>query len=506
MTRTELPYESRPVIVWFRDDQRLSDNPALSHAVSTGHPVVCVYVYDPAPKLGRAMGGAQKWWLHESLKKLDGSLSALGGSLLVLRGNEHEAIRSLAVETQAAMVFWNRRYSKAQTEMDASIKKDLIGRGIDVSTFNGHLLREPWTVATREGLPFQVFSAYWRAARRDNFFPPCPLSAPARITFFPVSRNVSAHVSTLPELALQPSTPDWAEGLRATWRCGEEAAGHQLEAFIEHSFSDYAGARDFPATRATSRLSPYLRFGNISARQVWYATLSAVDAMRSRRVVRIDDAKNESLNKFFSELGWREFSYYLLYHCKPLHQVNFRRQFDAMPWRIDAKALRAWQRGETGYPLVDAGMRELWHTGWMHNRVRMVTASFLTKHLLIDWREGEAWFWDTLVDADEASNPAGWQWVSGSGADAAPYFRIFNPVLQGEKFDSSGEYTRRWVPELSALPAKTLHSPWTASAEALQEASIALGATYPFPIVDHQDARARALSSVDILNIHSQMK
>ncbi|HDR8920073.1 TPA: deoxyribodipyrimidine photo-lyase [Burkholderia vietnamiensis] len=503
MTRSDLPHEARPVVVWFRDDQRLADNPALTHALDTGHPVVCVYVHDAAPKHGRAMGGAQRWWLHESLSKLDGALAAHSGSLILLRGNEHEAITGFASAIGAAMVVWNRRYAKAQTGTDASIKRDLIDRGIAVSTFNGHLLREPWTVTTREGLPFQVFSAYWRAARRDDFFPPVPLPAPSHIRFFPVPAHATPHVCTLRELELQPSAPDWAGGLRETWQCGEQAASDQLEAFLENSLSDYPTLRDFPAARATSRLSPYLRFGNISVRQVWYATLSAADAMRSAHTVRGIDSKDGPLNKFLSEIGWREFSYHLLYHFAPLHQVNFRRQFDSMPWRDDAKSLRKWQTGRTGYPLVDAGMRELWHTGWMHNRVRMVAASFLSKHLLIDWRQGEAWFWDTLVDADEASNPASWQWVSGSGADAAPYFRIFNPVLQAQKFDPHGDYTRRWVPELAQLSADTVHAPWAASREQLQRASVTLGRSYPMPIVDHQCARARALESVKQLDSES---
>ncbi|ABX19512.1 DNA photolyase family protein [Burkholderia multivorans] len=496
MTSSELPYESRPVVVWFRDDQRLGDNPALCHAVASGHPVVCVYVHDPAPSIRRPMGGAQRWWLHESLGKLDDALSALGGSLIVLRGDEHEAIRDFAVGIGAAKVVWNRRYSKAHTGTDASIKQDLVGRGIAVSTFNGHLLHEPWTVLTREGLPYQVFSAYWRAACRDDLSPPPPLPAPSRIAFFPVPHNVTPHVCTLRALGLQPTAPDWASGLRLTWRCGEEAARQRLDAFLEHSLRDYADMRDLPAAHATSRLSPYLRFGNISVRQVWYAASSAASAMQRTRKADLGDPQSGPLNKFLSEIGWREFSYHLLYHFPPLHQVNFRRQFDSMPWRDDPNALRKWQTGHTGYPLVDAGMRELWHTGWMHNRVRMVVASFLSKHLLIDWREGEAWFWDTLVDADEASNPASWQWVSGSGADAAPYFRIFNPVLQGQKFDPQGEYTRHWVPELSKMSAEKIHAPWTASAEQLHDACVSLGRTYPFPIVDHQAARTRALESV----------
>ncbi|SMG00756.1 cryptochrome/photolyase family protein [Burkholderia singularis] len=479
-----------PVVVWFRDDLRVADNPALAHAAASGHPVVCVYVYDPQPRNIRPPGAAARWWLHESLRELDVSLAAMGGQLTVLRGPEQQTIEAFAVKIGAIKVCWNRRYSAAQRETDAAIKSALKERGMAVLTFNGHLLREPWTVATQDARPYQVFSAYWRAARHD-YRAEEPLPAPRHIDFFPVPEDVSAQVKDLSALALQPCAPDWAGGLRATWQCGEQAAQRQLESFLARALAGYASGRDNPAMTATSRLSPYLRFGNLSVRQVWHAARSAARPRSS------SSAADASVGKFLDELGWREFSYYLLYHFAPLHQVNFKRQFDAMPWCTDAGELRAWQRGETGYPLVDAGMRELWHTGWMHNRVRMVVASFLVKHLLIDWRDGEAWFWDTLVDADEASNPANWQWVAGSGADAAPYFRIFNPVLQGQKFDPDGNYVRRWVPELSRLPGESIHAPWLAQSAQLTAASVRLGHDYPQPIVAHQYARERALAALD---------
>jgi deoxyribodipyrimidine photo-lyase len=496
-----------PVIVWFRDDQRLADNPALEHAVATGHPVVCVYVHDPQPRETRLPGAAVRWWLHESLRELNVTLAAMGGGLTVLRGPEQQVVEAFAVGISAIKVCWNRRYSAAQRETDAAIKSALKERGIAVSTFNGHLLREPWTVATRDARPFQVFSAYWRAARRE-YLPEPPRPAPGRIDFFAVPEDATACVADLSALALQPSAPDWAGGLRDTWQCGEAAGQRQLQAFLGDALGGYAIGRDIPAMHATSRLSPYLRFGNLSVRQVWYAALSsAAHADHAAHAAHVTNASpgnpraapmaGANLEKFLDELGWREFSYYLLYHFAPLHQVNFRRQFDAMPWRDDPEALRAWQRGETGYPLVDAGMRELWHTGWMHNRVRMVAASFLVKHLLIDWRHGEAWFWDTLVDADEANNPASWQWVAGSGADAAPYFRIFNPVLQGEKFDPQGDYVRRWVPELAGMPGVSIHAPWHAQPAQLAAASVRLGHDYPWPVVSHQHARTRALEAME---------
>jgi deoxyribodipyrimidine photo-lyase len=493
-----------PVVVWFRDDQRLADHPALEYAAASGHPVVCVYVYDPEPHDARAPGGAVRWWLHESLRELDAALAARGGGLTVLYGPEQEVIETFAAQTGAAKVCWNRRYSAAQRKTDAAIKSALKARGIEVFTFNGHLLREPWTVTTRGGQPFQVFGAYWRAARHD-YAPELPRPAPGRIEFFRVPEHVTSRVKALPDLKLQPCAPDWAGGLRDTWQCGEEAGQRRLQQFLADTLAGYAIGRDTPGAQATSRLSPYLRFGNLSVRQVWYAALEASRAgPRADRQAEADECRvaapiAASLDKFLDELGWREFSYHLLYHFAPLDRVNFRRQFDAMPWRDDPESLDAWQRGTTGYPIVDAGMRELWHTGWMHNRVRMVAASFLVKHLLIDWRAGEAWFWDTLVDADEASNPASWQWVAGTGADAAPYFRIFNPVLQGQKFDPEGDYVRRWVPELARLPDASIHAPWLAQRAQLEAASVRLGENYPGPMVDHQHARTRALQALHAL-------
>lgn len=480
---------SQPIVVWFRDDQRLTDNPALAYAAGSGHPVVCVYVHDPAPRQGRALGAAARWWLHESLHELDRGLRSLGGGLVVLRGEERETILAFAGAIDAVEVCWNRRYSAAQRQTDASIKTALEARSVSVSTFNGHLLREPWDITTREGEPFQVFSAYWRAARQD-IVPEPPRPSPDSIRFFRPPESAPIHALGLDDLKLQPDAPDWATGLRETWKCGEAGAQERLRHFLTGELDGYATNRDVMARDATSKMSPYLRFGNLSVRQIWYAALAAAQEA---------SISSEHLRKFQDELGWREFSYHLLYHLPPLHQVNVRRRFDAMPWRTDKQALRAWQRGRTGYPIVDAAMRQLWHTGWMHNRARMVAASFLVKHLLIDWREGESWFWDTLVDADEANNPAGWQWVAGSGADAAPYFRIFNPVLQGQKFDPHGDYVRRWVPELHRVPTASIHMPRQAALAQLEAALVPLGDAYPPPIVDHHHARTRALAAFETL-------
>ena len=486
----DLPSVS-PAIVWFRDDLRLTDQPALMRAVESGRPLICAYVDDAGDDAGRPPGGAARWWLHASLRELDASLARHGGRLLLLRGAAPREIERLAVETGAAAVYWNRRYVLPHRDADRALKATLKAQGRVVESCNGALLNEPWEVLTEAGTPFRVFTAYWRAARRRGMVA-VPLPEPGRIVFFPWPNHVRERAVALDALALEPRAPDWAGGLRDAWpEPGESGALRQLTHFVGTALAGYADARDRPDRPATSRLSPYLRFGNLSPRQVWHAAQAEA---RAAGAAVAGDA-----DKFLSELGWREFSYAMLYHFPALATRNFRAQFDAMPWRHDPAALRAWQRGRTGYPLVDAGMRELWATGWMHNRVRMVVASFLVKHLLIDWRAGEAWFWDTLVDADPANNAESWQWVAGCGADAAPYFRIFNPVLQGRTCDPHGAYVRRWVPELAALDDTAIHAPWTASPLQLAAAGVRLGIDYPEPIVEHGAARRRALDALAAL-------
>lgn len=473
------------LIVWFRDDLRLTDNPALREAAATGQSLMCVFVFDEVSDGVRPLGGAARWWLHNSLEMLDRSLSGAGGRLHLFRGRAVELLPGIAARSGASAVFWNRRYGAAERRIDEAVEGELQSNGVEVQTFNGHLLYEPWTLTTREGGPFRIFSSFWRAANELGP-PPLPQPAPRRLVMQDESNAVEGAVP-LSALNLQPSGPDWAAGLRSTWTPGEKGAQTCLDRFLESGLSRYAACRDLPGEYATSHLSPYLRFGNISVRQVWHGGVAAEARERS---------SYRNLERFHSELGWREFSYHLLYHYPDLESRNLQSQFDRMPWRSDRVALKDWQRGQTGYPLVDAGMRQLWTTGWMHNRVRMVVASFLVKHLLIHWREGESWFWDTLVDADPASNLVNWQWVAGSGADAAPYFRIFNPVLQGEKFDPDGEYVRHWVPELAKLPAAVIHRPWAASAPDLQRAGVSLGENYPERIVEHQYARQRALAAL----------
>lgn len=471
-----------PVIVWFRDDLRLADNPALSHAVASGRPVLCLFVHDPQQAFARALGGAVRWWLDGGLRALHADLARVGAGLHVACGDAATLVPRLVAQAGAAEIVWNRRYDPAGRETDTAIKAAVKEAGVAAHSFAAGVLHEPWTVRTRTGDAFRVYTAWWRAARAMGD-PLPPLPAPAHV---PPAARPAAWAEPcvgIDALGLRPVAPDWAGGLRAAWRPGEEAARERLRDFVGGGLAGYADARDRPDLPATSRLSPDLRFGHVSPRQVWHEAVMAVRGTAGQ------GAGEKDLEKFLSELGWRDFAVSLLYAQPELVSANFRTEFDAMPWRDDARDLRAWQQGRTGYPIVDAGMRQLWQTGWMHNRVRMIVASFLTKHLLMDWRVGEAWFRDTLVDADIASNVANWQWVAGCGVDAAPYFRVFNPVLQAQKFDPDGAYVRRWVPELARLPTSCVHAPWTC------DPAIRGRVAYPAPIVDLQGGRARALAA-----------
>jgi deoxyribodipyrimidine photo-lyase len=472
-----------PVIVWLRDDLRLDDQPAL--AAAAARPVLVIYVLDEEGEGIRPLGGASKWWLARSLAALAKDLAAIGGRLDVLRGRAEAIVPAIARAAGAVEVFWTRRYGGSQVAIDARIKAALVANGCKARSFNGQLLREPWEVVNNDGAPFRVFSAFWRRSRALGPLP-APVPASARLDPAPWPDAAPAR-TTIAQLHLTPNHPDWSGGLAEAWRPGESGAKARLGDFVDKALSAYPEARDRPASAATSLLSPHLRFGEISPRRIAFVIENALSA---------GEAPERSTQKFLAELGWREFSYALLYAFPDLATRNWQSRFDAFPFIDDRSGFIAWTRGLTGYPIVDAGMRELWRTGYMHNRVRMIAASFLVKHLLCDWRRGEAWFWDTLCDADPANNPASWQWVAGSGADAAPYFRIFNPVLQGQKFDAGGQYVRRWIPELAALDDAVIHAPWTAPPEALQKAGVSLGETYPSPIVDHQFARARALAAL----------
>ena len=406
------------------------------------------------------------------------SLNAIGATLVLRKGSAATIIRDLARETQATTVFWNDIAQAPHLAVADQLAVALKEIGVASQSFPGDLLVSPSQIRTKENRGLRVFTPFWRRVLAMGD-PPRPLPPPDRLA--PASKLASDSIESW---KLEPTHPDWAGGLRESWTPGELSAQQRLNEFLENGVAGYANARDQLGRNGTSRLSPHLCFGEISPRQVWHTARFAADA---------HPALSADIDKFMSELGWREFCRHLLFDVPDLATRNLQPSFDAFPWRQDDQALRAWQRGRTGYPVVDAGMRELWHTGVMHNRVRMVVASFLVKHLLIDWREGEQWFWDTLVDADAGSNPANWQWVAGSGADAAPYFRVFNPILQGEKFDPDGAYVRRWVPELAQLPSNTIHQPWTATPLELKSAGVELGNTYPEPIVDHRSSRERAL-------------
>ncbi|HAH11743.1 MAG TPA: deoxyribodipyrimidine photolyase [Alphaproteobacteria bacterium] len=467
---------NRPVLLWFRQDLRLSDNPALSVAVATGQPVIPVYIHDTEGHGDWPPGGAAQWWLHHSLSALAASLEARGSQLILRSGRARDVLCGLIAETGASKIFWNRCYEPAAIARDRALKAELPAFGCAVESHSGNLLREPWEPKTQSGAAFKVFSPFFRAL--SSLGPAgAPLPAPEGL-------NTGSQLlasERLADWALTPSRPNWARGFEAVWTPGEAGAQRRLQDFLDRRVATYAQDRDRPDGETTSRLSPHLHFGEITPSQIWHATTTR-EAGRGHQ-------------KFLSEVGWREFSYHLLYHQPQLPHDNLRPEFERFPWREDAAAFQAWSKGQTGVPIVDAGMRELWTTGWMHNRVRMIVASFLVKNLGIHWREGKAWFWDTLVDADLANNAASWQWVAGCGADAAPYFRVFNPVLQGLKFDPDGLYVRRWVPELSKMPSAHIHAPWSAGASILADAGVKLGLTYPAPIVDLSESRARALAA-----------
>lgn len=474
-----------PLLLWLRNDLRLGDNPAFTAALAAAEAqrtsLIAFYCHDETSSGIRPLGGAVRWWLHQSLTALTAELATYNIPLALRRGAAGEQVSALIAETGARQLFWNRRYGAAEIAVDTALKADLTAQGVQVASSNAALLVEPWEVKTGQGKPFQVFTPFWKAARPlAASRPPLPLPPVHRLPDPPTLSS-----EALDTWGFLPSRPDWAGGLRETWTPGAAGAQARLTEFLETSLTAYADTRDRPDRPATSGLSPFLRFGEISPRQIWAAADLACQGQLTERGPEC----------FTRELGWREFSYHLLYHQPQIAIRPIRPQFESFPWQPDADLLRAWQMGLTGYPIVDAGMRQLWQTGWMHNRVRMLVGSLLVKHLLQPWQAGEAWFWDTLVDADPASNPASWQWVAGCGADAAPYFRIFNPVLQGEKFDPDGAYVRRWVPELARLPAAVIHKPWEAPSAVLHAAGVRLDQTYPRPIVGLSEGRDRALAA-----------
>lgn len=416
-------------IVWLREDLRLGDNPALRAAIDHGGPVTVVVVLDEESPGIRPIGAASRWWLHQSLSALDAELRDRGSRLVLRRGPAATVVPELVEQSGAEAVYWNRRYGRVERDLDAGIKSALTDAGTEAHSFAANLLWEPWTVMTGQGEPFKVFTPFWRAAQAMPE-PRHPLPKPRDL---PGPADVDS--DDLDDWALLPTAPDWAGGLREAWEPGEAGAHRKLEQFVHDALEDY-DQRDEPAMAATSDLSPHLRWGEVSPYQVWH-----------RLHGELEPAQRQQAPAFLRQLAWREFNWNEYFHCDDIATVNVRREFDAFPWReVDEDELDRWRHGRTGFDLVDAGMRELWHSGAMHNRVRLAAASFLVKNLLVDWRIGEQWFWDTLVDADPANNAGNWQWVAGSGFDAAPYFRIFNPDRQLERFDPHREYVRRWVP------------------------------------------------------------
>lgn len=467
-----------PIIVWFRRELRLSDHAALRAAADADAPILPLYILDDETPGDLRIGGASRWWLHGSLQALNDSLD---GNLCLRKGAAKEVIAALLDETGASAIHATQGYLPWDTRTERGIADHCKETSAAFHLHPGRLLFAPGAVATSDGSPYKVFSPFWKACLSEP--EPCAPVKPPKLGDFG-----KADGEKLKDLDLLPSKPDWAGGLRDTWEPGEDAAKSRLTDFIDKGLEDYADDRSNLFGDPTSRLSPHIQFGEISPNQIWHAVRHAAEGKKKMR---------KGAETFLKELGWREFSYHLLYRYPDMPETPLREEFGDFPWRQDKKALRAWQQGKTGYPVVDAAMRELWQTGWMANRARMIVASFLVKHLLLPWQTGENWFWDTLVDADLANNSASWQWVAGCGTDAAPYFRVFNPILQGKKFDPDGDYVRRWVPELADLSASDIHAPWEASDPALAEAGVKLGDTYPEPIVEHGRGRKRALEAFE---------
>ncbi|NVJ98021.1 MAG: deoxyribodipyrimidine photo-lyase [Alphaproteobacteria bacterium] len=462
---------------------RLDDHPALAEACDSGAPVVPLYIFDEAAMGRWVPGGARRWWLQGALKSLTADLAAMGSKLIVARGDTVAVLQKAMQQTGAGAIYLTRGYSPYERETEQAVHAYAVENDLLCRRFAGNLLLEPEMVENKQGRPYEVFTPFWRRACEliDDV---APLDAPedmAAPDSWPESLPLDA-------LEFAPMPAFWADPIAEVWQPGEAAARERLSDFLEEAAATYPKMRDYPAVEATSRLSPYLVSGEISPRRIWYET---------QRYIAANEASASGASGFLREVGWREFSYHLLFHFPHMMRAPLKERFADFPWRAgDGKALNEWQKGLTGFPIVDAGMRQLWQTGWMHNRVRMVVASFLVKDMLWHWHEGEDWFWDTLVDADPANNSASWQWVAGCGADAAPYFRIFNPIAQGEKFDKDGGYIRTYVPELADMPNDYIHKPFEAPEGVLRMAGVELGKTYPRPMLDRKAARERALAAL----------
>lgn len=469
------------IIVWFENDFRISDNPALYYAAKQGR-VVPVFIY--ASDNVRELGGAKKWWQHKSLLSLNESLKSLGVKLIIRKGNDFlSVLKSLISEVHADSVYWNKRFDPLTKSRDENIKKELISSGIKVECFDSFLLHNPNNFFTADGKPYGVFAPFWKKFQNEIVVS-APLPAPERLQ----GVDLDIHSERLEDLKLLPKI-NWYSEMENFWNVSEQAAQKRLDWFISHALDGYGENRDRPDLDGTSLMSPYLASGLISPRQIWYAVVNGKK-----------NGFSQSAEAFLRELAWREFSYHVLYHNPDMINDNLKKEFNDFPWRWDkTDDYVKWTKGLTGIPIIDAGMRQLWKIGWMHNRVRMIVASWLTKNLLIHWKLGEEWFWDTLVDADIANNVQGWQWTAGCGADAAPYFRIFNPVLQSKKFDPNGAYIRKWVPELAKLPDEYIHEPWNAPVYLLKMIGLELGKDYPLPMASIEETRKRALEAFEEL-------
>ncbi len=458
-------------LCWLRLDLRIDDNPALLSALKHKK-VFIIYILDDINAKAHKMGEASRWWLHHALLDLN---KQLNGQISFYTGDATTLLPKLCREHNITHVYWNRCYEPWRILRDTNIKNSLKKDKVITHSYNASLLWEPWEILKKDNTPYKVFTPFYKRGCLGALPPDKPLSAPKKVLL-----NKDSNSLSLSELKLLPSL-SWADRFKTLWTPNAMGGKKKLTLFLENGFKHYHDGRNFPAEPFTSKLSPYLHFGQLSIRSVWH------------QIKALTQTKHTEC--FLSELAWREFSYYLLYHFPNIVNENFNSRFNTFPWIKNKKLLHCWQQGQTGIPIVDAGMRELWQTGYMHNRVRMICASFLVKNLLIDWREGEKWFWDCLLDADLASNIASWQWVAGSGADAAPYFRVFNPVLQAQKFDPNGQYILSYVPELKNLPKKYIANPFDAPKEILVKAGIKLGENYPLPIVDLKVSRQIALEA-----------
>lgn len=465
------------IVVWFRQDLRLTDNPALQAALETEYEILPLYILDDKNSGEWKMGRASRWWLHNSLIKLNTSLD---GNLCLQKGDALEYLQEFIKRNNVHSIYWNRCYEPWRVQRDTIIKSTLTSLGITVKTFNGSLLFEPHKILKNDGTPYKVFTAFYKnGCLAKNLEPRLPNKTPIKNLNFRKTNSLCIN-----DLGLMPKIT-WYRQMEQEWTPGEEGAFQKLQDFIENGLSNYKEGRNYPALSNVSRLSPHIHFGEISLNTIWHTVKAAM----------IEKGCEKDGEHFLSELGWREFSYNLLYYFPKMPDKNMNVKFDTFPWHQNEYVLKCWQEGKTGYPIIDAGMRELWQTGYMHNRVRMIAGSFLVKNLLLHWKHGEKWFWDTLVDADLANNSASWQWIAGCGTDTVPYFRIFNPVTQGKKFDNNGTYIRQYIPEISKLPDEFIHTPWEAPDYVLQSAGIELGTVYPWPIIDLKLSREKALAA-----------